>query len=74
MDAGENALTLALEAIPTATLSGAVTDYNQNNAALPEAIVSISQTLNGQFTKTYSAKTDAEGQWTVTAFLAPSEI
>ena len=74
VDAGENALTLALEAIPTATLSGAVTDYNQNNAALPEAIVSISQTLNGQFTKTYSAKTDAEGQWTVTAFLAPSEI
>ena len=71
---GVNTPTLALDVIPTATLSGSVTDWNQDNAALPEAIVSVSQTLNGQYSKTYSAKTDAEGQWTVTAFLAPSEI
>ena len=74
VDEGENTPTLSLEAIPTATLSGTVTDYNQDNAALAGAIVSISQTLNGQYTKTYSTKTDADGKWTVNGFLAPSEI
>lgn len=71
---GENTPAMALAAIPEVTLSGKVTFFNPYKVALSGAIVSISQTLNGQYTKTFAAKTGDDGQWTVKAFLAPSEI
>ncbi len=68
-----NNLTVELENIPLMMISGAVMDLKQNTM-LPNAVVSVSQTLNGQYSKTVVTKTDADGLWSLAAFDAPTDI
>lgn len=67
-------LTVVLEPLPQLTIAGAVTDYNKDNAPLQDAVIAVSQTINGQYSKTFVTKTDAEGKWSLTVFNAPTEI
>ena len=71
---GTGSLTVGLEALPQLTIAGAVTDYNNDNAPLQDAAIAVSQTINGQYSKTFVTKTDAEGKWSLKVFNAPSEI
>jgi len=77
---GDNAIQVTLTALPKLAITGTVIDYNKstedNLVALPGAIVAVSQTINGKFSKTYTAKTDAEGKWSLKeeVYVAPTEI
>ena len=66
-------LAIALKAIPTWTLGGVVVAEN-GGQPLRGATVTVSQTLNGQFNTTQTARTDADGRWSLTAFDAPTTI
>lgn len=57
---GDNSISLTLEAFPTAIVSGTVKDASTNQA-ISGAVVSISQVLGRQYTKTYTAKTNSKG-------------
>lgn len=50
-------------------LSGSVVDGE--GIALSGVSVSVNQTLNGKFSKTYTAKTDRKGQWNLSVLDAP---
>lgn len=50
-------------------LSGSVVDGE--GTALSGVSVSVNQTLNGKFSKTYTAKTDRKGQWNLSVLDAP---
>lgn len=50
-------------------LSGTVADVD--GSALSGASVSVNQTLNGKYSKTYTAKTDRKGAWTLSVLDAP---
>ena len=71
---------VTLKALPKLAITGTVIDYNKstedNLVALPGAIVAVSQTINGKYSKTYTAKTDAEGKWSLKedVYVAPTEI
>lgn len=69
----DNSVNIQLSALPQLTISGAVTDHNAQGA-LADAIVAVSQTINGRYSKTFTTKTDAEGQWSLMVFDAPTEI
>lgn len=71
---GDNDITVQLVPLPQQAISGKVTDKNQGSAALADAYIAVSQTINGQYSKTYATKTNAEGDWTLTVFTAPTEI
>ena len=71
---GTNSVIVELTALPKKTINGTVTDKNQGSTPLAGAIIAVSQTVNGQYSKTYAAKTDVNGQWSLTVFDAPSEI
>ena len=77
---GDNAIQVTLTALPKLAITGTVIDYNKstedNLVALPGAIVAVSQTINGKFSKTYTAKTDADGKWSLKeeVYVAPTEI
>ena len=66
---GQETCALTLTPLRAVTLTGIVTDGD--GAALAGAAVSASQTLNGKYTKTYTAKTDREGRWTLAVLDAP---
>lgn len=77
---GGNTIQVTLTALPKLAITGMVIDYNKstedNLVALPGAIVAVSQTINGKFSKTYTAKTDADGKWSLKeeVYVAPTEI
>lgn len=50
-------------------LSGSVVDGE--GTALSGVSVSVNQTLNGKYSKTYTAKTDRKGQWNLSVLDAP---
>lgn len=50
-------------------LSGTVVDGD--GAALSGASVSVNQTLNGKYSKSYTAKTDRQGKWSLSVLDAP---
>lgn len=50
-------------------LSGSVAD--SDGATLSGASISINQTLNGKYSKTYTTKTDRKGQWNLSVLDAP---
>lgn len=58
---GENTCTVNLVPFRTIELTGTVVDGD--GAAMSDVSVSVNQTLNGKFSKTYTAKTDRNGAW-----------
>lgn len=71
---GENTVSVTLTALPQVTITGSVTDKNKGSVPLQGAFIAITQTLNGQYSKTFAAKTAANGTWSLTVFDAPTEI
>ena len=77
---GDNIIEVTLEALPKMAITGTVYDYNKSTEEKMEplagAIIAVSQTINGKFSKTFAAKTDAEGKWSLKedAYVAPTEI
>lgn len=69
---GTNVCSISLATLPAVTLSGNVTDSDGN--AIKDATVTVSQTLNGRFSKTYSTKTSTKGEWTLAISKSPSKI
>lgn len=69
----DNTCTVNLEALPTTTLSGRVVD-ELTNSTLSNVTVTVSQTLNGKYSKLYSAKTDTNGKYRIQVYAVPSSI
>lgn len=61
--------TVNLTPFRTIELSGSVVDGD--GTALSGASVSVNQTLNGKYSKTYNAKTDRKGLWNLSVLDAP---
>ena len=66
---GQNVCDITLAPFRSIELTGAVVDGD--GMALSGASVSVSQTLNGKYTKTFTAKTDRKGLWTLSVLDAP---
>ena len=71
---GDGNIPVQLVPLQELTIAGSVTDHNKDNAPLEDAVVAVSQTINGQYSKTFVTKTNAEGQWSLKVFVAPTEI
>ena len=65
----ENICNIMLQPLRTITLKGTVVDGD--SIYIADASVSATQTLNGKFQKTFTAKTDRRGQWTLNVLAAP---
>ena len=61
-----NQLTITLSPIEKVTVTGAVTD--EDGAVLSKATVSISQKLNGKYSKSFIAQTDNKGAFSMEVF------
>lgn len=70
---GDNELVVNLAPLPRITLRGKVVD-RQTQLGVSGATVTVSQTLNGKYSKAFTAKTDSRGEYVVEAFAAPSVI
>lgn len=70
---GGNAHVCTLVPFRSLTVEGRVKDL-VSGMALQGAVVSVSQRLNGAYTKTFTGKTDARGGFSVTAYDAPSTV
>ena len=64
-----NTCTITLVPFRSIALSGTVVDGD--GAALSGASVSANQTLNGKYSKSYTAKTDRQGKWSFSVLDAP---
>lgn len=64
-----NTCTVNLVPFRTVELSGSVVDGY--GVALSAASISANQTLNGKYSKTYTAKTDRKGLWSMSVLDAP---
>ena len=69
----DNALTYTLAAIPQLMLTGKVMDV-KTELPMSGATVAVSQMVNGLYSKSYSTKTNAQGEWSQTVQLAPTEV
>lgn len=58
--------------VPFRTISISGTVVDGDGSALSGASVSANQMLNGKFSKTYTAKTDRKGEWTISVLDAPT--
>jgi hypothetical protein len=67
-----NFLTYALQPIDTLKIQGIVT--GEDKQAISDAVVSISQLLNGKYTKTAITKTDRSGKYSLTIYNALSNF
>ncbi len=67
--ADNNTCVVSLAPFRSIGLTGSVADGD--GAALPGASVSVNQTLNGKYSKTYTAKTDSKGIWSLSVLDAP---
>ena len=67
--AGYNTCTVTLAPFRSIELTGSVVDGD--DVALSGASVSVNQTLNDKYSKTYTAKTDRNGNWNITVLDAP---
>lgn len=70
---GDNAITMTLAPIKQIAMSGYVKDA-ATKQGISGATVSISQTLNGKYSKTIIAKTDSKGYYTATVYNAPTSL
>lgn len=64
-----NTCTVNLVPFRSIALAGTVVDGD--GAALSGASVSVNQTLNNKFSKSYTAKTDRQGKWSLSVLDAP---
>ncbi len=69
----ENDIVLTLSPIKQIAMSGCVKDAATNQGIMG-ATVSISQVLNGKYSKTVIVKTDSKGIFTATVYNAPTSI
>lgn len=69
VEADQSTCAINLQPLRTVTLTGTVVDSEGN--PLDGASVSANQTLNGKYPKSYTAKTDAGGHWSMTVLDAP---
>lgn len=69
----DNTFTRTLEALPVAQLKGVVCDV-LTRLPIDNATVTLSQTLNGRYSKSFTTKTASDGTYTFDAFDAPSSI
>ena len=68
-----NDIIFTLTAIPQLTLTGKVTDL-KTTLPMAGATVSVSQMINGQYSKAYTTKTNAQGEWSQDILLAPTDV
>lgn len=66
---GDNTFAVTLTPFRSIALSGKVTDGD--GAVLQGASVSVNQTLNGKYSRTFTAKTDGSGLWNLSVLDAP---
>lgn len=69
----DNELAVTLDALPKMTLRGKVIDRT-TQLGMSGITVTVSQTLNGMYSKAFTAKTDNGGNYTVEAFAAPTTV
>lgn len=69
VSADNNICTLNLAPFRSIELTGSVVDGDA--VAMEGASVSVNQTLNGKYSKTYTAKTDRTGKWNLSVLDAP---
>lgn len=70
---GENNVIFTLAPLPKMQLSGRILDVTTQQA-ISNANITVSQTLNGKYSKSLSGKTDNKGAYTMTVFAAPSSV
>ena len=73
VQANDNKLNVVLAPLPQVTISGTVKDVT-TGSTISNAVVSVSQTLNGKYSKAFTAKTDNKGAYSMTVYDAPSAI
>lgn len=69
----ENNVLFTLAPLPKMQLSGRILDVTTQQA-ISNANITVSQTLNGKYSKSLSGKTDNKGAYTMTVFTAPSSV
>ena len=69
----DNNLTITLAALPKMQIAGSVWDVTTRQA-VKNANVTVSQTLNGKYSKSFTVKTDNKGSYSVDAFAAPTSV
>lgn len=68
-----NALVCVLQPLEEVNITGRVKDVTTGNA-LSGAVVSVSQKLNGLYSKSFTAKTDSKGGFAATVYNAQSTV
>ncbi len=71
--ASDNELLVMLEALPMLTLKGKISD-SKTNESLNGVLVTVTQTVNGIYTKSTTATTDNSGKYEMTVYNAPASI
>lgn len=69
----ENNVIFTLAPLPKMQLSGRILDVTTQQS-ISNANITVSQTLNGKYSKSLSGKTDNKGAYTMTVFAAPSSV
>lgn len=67
---GQNTCSVTLTPFRSVLLTGTVVDAD--GSPLSGASVSVSQTLNAKYVKTFTSKTDRKGTWSISVFDAPA--
>lgn len=71
----ENTITYTLVPLEKISISGVVTDDRTPKSPLSGAVISVSQTVNGVYSKSFTTKTDNEGCWSIAnIYQAETEI
>lgn len=70
---GENNLVCTLAKLPSTQIAGRIVDV-ATELPIADATITVSQTLNGRYSKSFSAKTDKTGAYSMTVFAAPSSL
>lgn len=73
VQASDNTLNVVLNPLSQVTISGTVKDVT-TGSIISNAVVSVSQTLNGKYSKAFTTKTDNKGIYSLTVYDAPSAI
>lgn len=69
---GAEDFTVTLSPLRAITLTGTVTD--EDGSGMADAAVSLTQTFNGRYDKSYVSRTDRQGRWTATVLDAPETL
>lgn len=70
---GDNEIVMTLTALPKLTLRGKVVDRTTQQS-MSGITVTVSQTLNGKYSKAFTTRTDNSGHYAVEVFAAPSTL